>query len=313
MSWSQRISIGEGVCKALNYLHTLKGKPLVHGDVKSANVLLDAQYECKLGDFGLARQIMGSSASGMYTHITVTSVHGTSVYLPPEYLRSKVLSSAVDVYSYGIVMIEMATGRRAFNGKRLLIDMVRDELVADNQEYGQVLKLRDPKLPPSPQGDKWFQSLIKLGLECAQSKKAKRPSMAQILEYYQRCKRDICSPSGDGYRITSGMESNDTGAESNPTVTTNITNISDTTANRGAEEYPKRQMMADPMAGLNIPTINPRVQLWCNDGPQTVAGRPVSTVCPTVGSSQNPADCSKSPKTFDWSAFQGIQGIATFY
>lgn len=89
LSWAQRATIGEGVARALNYLHTLKGRPLVHGDVKAANVLLDAQYEPKLGDFGLSRPLTSQDESkrGVYTHIVVTSVHGTSVYLPPEYLR----------------------------------------------------------------------------------------------------------------------------------------------------------------------------------------------------------------------------------
>ncbi|RWS01300.1 serine/threonine-protein kinase pelle-like protein, partial [Dinothrombium tinctorium] len=190
LTWLQRALIGEGIAKALNYLHTLKGKPLVHGDVKSANVLLDAQFEPKLGDFGLARQIIGSTGDGMYTHITVSSVHGTSVYLPPEYLRQKILSPAVDVYSYGIVMLEMATGRRAFDGKRLLVDLVEDELKTDEEEEGKrgAIRLRDAKLGENADGEPWFDSLIKLGTDCAHKVKRKRPTMVQILEYYEQCK-----------------------------------------------------------------------------------------------------------------------------
>lgn len=132
LTWIQRAKIGEGVARALNFLHTLKGNPFVHGDVKSANILLDAVFEPKLGDFGLARKVEKRGGNGkkddsLYTHCTVSSVNGTSVYLPSEYLRNKMLSPAVDVYSYGIVILEMATGRRAYDGKRLLINSVEDE------------------------------------------------------------------------------------------------------------------------------------------------------------------------------------------
>src|SRR5699024_4649880 len=57
LTWLQRAKIGEGIARALNFLHTLKGNPFVHGDVKSANILLDAVFEPKLGDFGLARKV----------------------------------------------------------------------------------------------------------------------------------------------------------------------------------------------------------------------------------------------------------------
>lgn len=136
LTWIQRAKIGEGVARALNFLHTLKGNPFVHGDVKSANILLDAVFEPKLGDFGLARKVekrgggQSKNDTSLYTHCTVSSVNGTSVYLPSEYLRNKMLSPAVDVYSYGIVILEMATGRRAYDGKRLLIHSVEDEYMS---------------------------------------------------------------------------------------------------------------------------------------------------------------------------------------
>lgn len=94
----------------------------------------------KLGDFGLAKYLQESNRQSLLnpadcsrknlTHVTVTSVHGTVAYLPPEYLRSKILSTAVDVYSYGIVLLEILTGCRAFDGKSLLLDKVMDEIDA---------------------------------------------------------------------------------------------------------------------------------------------------------------------------------------
>lgn len=193
LTWEQRGNIGEGIAKGLNYLHTLKGKPLVHGDVKSANVLLDAQFEPKLGDFGLSRMISGLDKKGVYTHVTVTQVHGTSVYLPAEYLRQKILSPAVDVYSYGIVILEMATGRRAFDGKKLLIDLVDDEIKAgatDPTREGAIM-LKDPRMslcPDQEASEVWFHSLITLGTECAEKVKKKRPNMNTVLDFFTQCK-----------------------------------------------------------------------------------------------------------------------------
>ncbi|XP_053202945.1 uncharacterized protein LOC128387718 isoform X2 [Panonychus citri] len=190
LTWDQRASIGEGLAKALNFLHTLRGKPLVHGDVKSANVLLDSQYQCKLGDFGLARQIMSSKSGGNYTHLTVTSVHGTCVYLPPEYLRNKMLSPAVDVFSYGIVMLEMATGRRAYDGKRLLLELVQEEFAASQLDESRkdCIRLKDPRMGLTVEENHWFTNLIRLGLDCANKMIKKRPLMGQVLEYYDQTK-----------------------------------------------------------------------------------------------------------------------------
>ena len=190
LTWDQRASIGEGLAKALNFLHTLRGKPLVHGDVKSANVLLDSQFQCKLGDFGLARQIMSSESKGNHTHLTVTSVHGTCVYLPPEYLRNKILSPAVDVFSYGIVMLEMATGRRAYDGKRLLLELVHEEFVTSqlDETRRDCIRLKDPRMGLTIEENNWFTNLIRLGLDCANKMIKKRPCMSQVLEYYDQSK-----------------------------------------------------------------------------------------------------------------------------
>lgn len=187
LSWAQRAHIGEGVAKGLFYLHTLRDKPLVHGDVKSANVLLDSQFVPKLGDFGLARQVFKAKnpQSELCTHCTVSSIHGTSVYLPSEYLRHKILSPAVDVYSYGIVLLEMATGKRAYDGKKLLIDLVEDE--TRSMSVGQISSnLKDPRLSNESQTDLviWFELLIKLGLICAHKIKKKRPDMGAVLSRF---------------------------------------------------------------------------------------------------------------------------------
>lgn len=208
LTWNQRALIGEGVAKGLYYLHTLRDKPLVHGDVKSANVLLDGQFVPKLGDFGLARQVfIGKNPKNeLCTHCTVSSIHGTSVYLPPEYLRHKILSPAVDVYSYGIVLLEMATGKRAYDGKRLLVDLVEEETHSISiSEISYTLK--DARLADDTQNDLkiWYELLLKLGLNCSHKMKKRRLDMEQVLRRFTdfRSTSPDCNSSSSHYLMTS--------------------------------------------------------------------------------------------------------------
>uniref|UniRef100_A0AAQ5X435 Protein kinase domain-containing protein n=1 Tax=Amphiprion ocellaris TaxID=80972 RepID=A0AAQ5X435_AMPOC len=128
LSWSQRMNIVHGASAALQFLHfPPRGQtPLIHGDVKSSNILLDRHLAAKLSDFGLA-QFASRSSSGRPADQTgaqtkslgkTTTVKGTLAYLPDEYVRNGQLGTAVDVYSFGVVLLEVLTGRRALHKDR---------------------------------------------------------------------------------------------------------------------------------------------------------------------------------------------------
>ncbi|KPJ08945.1 Serine/threonine-protein kinase pelle [Papilio machaon] len=125
LTWPQRYKIAHGVARGLQYLHTMEGTPLIHGDIKPGNILLDQCIMPKIGDFGLARK-------GPYgedrTHMKVSRVHGTRPYLPDEYLRSHYLSPAVDVFSYGVVMLELATALPVMDRTRT-VQLLRDYVI----------------------------------------------------------------------------------------------------------------------------------------------------------------------------------------
>lgn len=258
LTWNQRAQIGEGVAKGLHYLHTLRDKPMVHGDVKSANVLLDAQFIPKLGDFGLARQVLRgkkTNQTDLCTHCTVSSIHGTSVYLPNEYLRHKILSPAVDVYSYGIVLLEMATGRRAYDGKRLLLEVVKEETSSMSQ--GQIsYSLKDSRLADDTLvGLKiWYELLIKLGLNCAQEQKSKRPEMGQVLARFVDF-RNSNEPSKTDFGSTSsnvpysGLNGTSTARTLTPDLTT-LAGQEPTPATRG--NPPKLPIVANNSALMSV-------------------------------------------------------------
>ncbi|KAK6304022.1 hypothetical protein J4Q44_G00264760 [Coregonus suidteri] len=112
--WPQCVSVLLGTARAIQFLHS-SSPQLIHGDVKSSNILLDEHLEPKLGDFGLARFCSSSSRSaGRTTTVAYTrTVRGTQAYLPDEYLKTGELGVAIDTFSFGVVLLEVLTGRRA--------------------------------------------------------------------------------------------------------------------------------------------------------------------------------------------------------
>lgn len=112
LRWTKRMEIALGTARGLQFLHTFSEKPLIHGDIKPANILLDGCSFPKIGDFGLTRE-------GNYddAEIEVSRVYGTKPYLPREFLYERTLSTKVDTFSFGIVLLELATGLRAHSSK----------------------------------------------------------------------------------------------------------------------------------------------------------------------------------------------------
>ncbi|KAF0931709.1 hypothetical protein E2562_005702 [Oryza meyeriana var. granulata] len=106
LSWSTRSGICMGIAKGLSYLHEEHEPSIVHRDIKASNVLLDRNYSPKIGDFGLAKLFPDN-----VTHVS-TRVVGTTGYLAPEYVVHGQLTKKADVYSYGVLILEIISGRR---------------------------------------------------------------------------------------------------------------------------------------------------------------------------------------------------------
>ncbi|XP_009144572.1 L-type lectin-domain containing receptor kinase IV.4-like isoform X3 [Brassica rapa] len=177
LDWKQRIKVINGVASALFYLHEEWEQVVIHRDVKASNVLLDANHNARLGDFGLAR--LCSHGSDPQT----TRVAGTWGYLSPDHIRTGRATTATDVFAFGVLLLEVACGRRPIQiqnegGERgLLLDWVF-EFWSD----GNILDAKDPNLGTECD-QREVEMILKLGLLCSHSNPQARPSMRQVLNY----------------------------------------------------------------------------------------------------------------------------------
>ncbi|CAN8256256.1 unnamed protein product [Cochlearia groenlandica] len=177
LPWSIRMKIALGAAKGLSFLHEEALKPVIYRDFKTSNILLDAEYNAKLSDFGLAKDAPDEGK----THVS-TRVMGTYGYAAPEYVMTGHLTSKSDVYSFGVVLLEMLTGRRSMdknrpNGEHNLVEWARPHLLDKRRFY----KLLDPRLE-GHFSIKGAQKVIHLAAQCLSRDPKIRPKMSDVVE-----------------------------------------------------------------------------------------------------------------------------------
>uniref|UniRef100_A0A7N0TAN4 non-specific serine/threonine protein kinase n=1 Tax=Kalanchoe fedtschenkoi TaxID=63787 RepID=A0A7N0TAN4_KALFE len=174
LTWEIRMKIILGTARGLAYLHEGLEPKVVHRDIKSSNILLDKQWNAKVSDFGLAK-LLGSDSS----YIT-TRVMGTFGYVAPEYASTGMLNERSDVYSFGILMMELLTGRNPVEYDRApeevnLVEWLK-KMVSNRNAEGVL----DPKLPELPNTRALKRALL-VALRCVDSNAQKRPRMGHII------------------------------------------------------------------------------------------------------------------------------------
>ncbi|KAM3325156.1 serine/threonine-protein kinase PCRK1 isoform X1 [Capsicum chacoense] len=175
LSWAMRLKIAQDAARGLTYLHEEMDVQIIFRDFKSSNILLDEQWNAKLSDFGLARL---GPPDGL-THVS-TAVVGTMGYAAPEYVQTGRLTSKSDVWSYGVFLYELITGRRPLDRNRprseqKLLEWVKP-YISDSKKFQQIL---DPRLD-----GKISRSAQKLSIvanRCLVRHPKSRPKMSEVL------------------------------------------------------------------------------------------------------------------------------------
>ncbi|CAN7120745.1 unnamed protein product [Brassica rapa subsp. narinosa] len=172
LSWNARLQIAKGIASGLLYLHEEWEKIVIHRDVKPSNVLIDDDMNPRLGDFGLARLYERETLS----HTTV--VVGTIGYMAPELTRNGKSSTASDVFAFGVLLLEIVSGRRPTDsGTFFLADWVMEL-----RETGDILPAVDPRLGSGYEAGE-AKVALSVGLLCCHQRPASRPSMRRVLKY----------------------------------------------------------------------------------------------------------------------------------
>ncbi|XP_057449175.1 serine/threonine-protein kinase PCRK2 isoform X2 [Lotus japonicus] len=177
LPWTTRLRIAQDAARGLAYLHEEMDFQLIFRDFKTSNILLDEDFNAKLSDFGLARQ--GPTEGSGYVS---TSVVGTIGYAAPEYVHTGKLTAKSDVWSFGVVLYELITGRRAVErnlprNEQKLLEWVRP-YISDPRKFRVIV---DPRL----EGQDCIKSAHKLAVlanKCLMKQPKSRPKMSEVVE-----------------------------------------------------------------------------------------------------------------------------------
>ncbi|CAA7056711.1 unnamed protein product [Microthlaspi erraticum] len=166
ISWQLRFRIAAEIATGLLFLHQTKPEPIVHRDLKPANVLLDHNYVSKISDVGLARLVPAVAEN--VTQYRVTSAAGTFCYIDPEYQQTGMLGVKSDVYSLGIMLLQLLTAKQPM-GLAYYVEQAIEE--------GTLKDMLDPAVPDWPVEE--ALSLAKLSLQCAELRRKDRPDLGK--------------------------------------------------------------------------------------------------------------------------------------
>ncbi|OIV97005.1 hypothetical protein TanjilG_03579 [Lupinus angustifolius] len=208
--WQERYRVAVGVAEALDYLHNRCAEAVIHRDVKSSNILLSADFEPQLSDFGLA------SWSSSSSHITCTDVAGTFGYLAPEYFMHGKVTDKIDVYAFGVVLLELLSNRKPINndcpkGQESLV-MWATPILKD----GKLSQLLDPSLG-SDYDHCQIKRMVLAATLCIRRAPRSRPQISLILKLLQG-DQEVTAWAGQEVSAPPELD----GADGEPVPTNNI-------------------------------------------------------------------------------------------
>uniref|UniRef100_A0ACD5XMB2 Uncharacterized protein n=1 Tax=Avena sativa TaxID=4498 RepID=A0ACD5XMB2_AVESA len=187
ISLATRLGIAYESADALAYLHSSTSTPILHGDVKSSNILLDGDYRAKVSDFGAS--ILAPNDESQF----VTVVQGTCGYLDPEYMQTCQLTEKSDVYSFGVVLLELLTGKKPLNlnapddEKSLL--MIFLSAVMENK----LEEILDDQIKGENNAE-FLQGIVELAKHCLEMCGQNRPTMKEVADKLDRLRKVVQHP-----------------------------------------------------------------------------------------------------------------------
>ncbi|CAL4981527.1 unnamed protein product [Urochloa decumbens] len=209
-SWRGRLAIALDAARGIEYMHVYAVPPIIHRDVKSANILLDDAWTAKIADFGLSSVLDPSTAcdagSNQQEPPPVTYTGGTVGYMDPEYYRLQHLTDKSDVYSFGVVLLELVSGCRVVQRyaesvtPKNVVEFAVPHILAD-----EVSRVLDPRLPaPAPEEAEALAYVGYLAADCVGPVGCDRPCMTEVVDALERalaaCGAPPISRAGTGRR-----------------------------------------------------------------------------------------------------------------
>ncbi|WVZ01448.1 hypothetical protein V8G54_027517 [Vigna mungo] len=196
LDWGARKKIAIGSARGLAFLHHSCIPHIIHRDMKSSNILLDENFEARVSDFGMARLV-----NALDTHLTVSTLAGTPGYVPPEYYQSFRCTAKGDVYSYGVILLELLSGRRPIDSSEFGDD---NNLVGWSKKLykeKRINEILDPDLIVQSSSESELFQYLRIAFECLEERPYRRPTMIQVMAMFKELQVDTDNDTLDSFSL----------------------------------------------------------------------------------------------------------------